>query len=92
MAQAEVHAICKSKEASWEMEVFSQKDKKMNNVLRQFLAGVLAGGITSGTAVVTLLQDTLLTAISGGEWVSIGIGGFVAAAAGWKTLLTEARR
>jgi hypothetical protein len=47
----------------------------MNNVLRQFLAGVLAGGITSGTAVVTLLQDTLLTAISGGEWVSIGIGG-----------------
>jgi hypothetical protein len=30
MAQPEIYALGKSAETSWEMEVFSQKDKKMN--------------------------------------------------------------
>jgi hypothetical protein len=61
----------------------------MNNTFRQFLAGILAGGITSGSSIVTLLLDTDLAMIADGQWLSITIGGFIAAAAGWKTLLTE---
>ncbi len=63
----------------------------MNNVVKQFIAGLLAGGITSGSSVVTLLLDTDLAMIKDGQWLTIAIGGFVAAAAGWKTLLTESR-
>jgi len=62
------------------------------NIVRQFLAGILAGGITSGTAITTMLQETALTAISAGEWLSIAIGGLTAAAAGWRTLLTEPKK
>ena len=61
----------------------------MNNVLKQFIAGILAGGITSGTAITTVLNESALAAVSAGQWLSIGIGGFIAAAAGWVTLLTK---
>jgi hypothetical protein len=61
----------------------------MNNYIRQTLSGLLAGGIASSTAVVTALQETPLNAVSDGQWVTIGLGGFLAAAAGWRTLLAN---
>jgi hypothetical protein len=59
----------------------------MNNAIRQAVSGVLAGGIASATAVVTALQETPLAEVSDGQWVTVGLGGFLAAAAGWRTLL-----
>jgi hypothetical protein len=61
----------------------------MNEYLREILAGLLAGGMAAGTAIVTALQETALAEISDGQWLSIGIGGFLAAGAGWKTLLAR---
>lgn len=61
----------------------------MNEYIREMLAGILAGGMASGTAVVTALQETTLAEMTDGQWVTIGIGGFLAAAAGWKTLLAR---
>lgn len=61
----------------------------MNNYVRQIISGLLAGGIASATAVVTALQETQLDAVTDGQWVTIGLGGFLAAAAGWRTLLAN---
>ena len=61
----------------------------MNEYVRQIISGVLAGGMASGTAIVSVLQEAALAQITDGQWVSIGIGGFIAAAAGWKTLLAR---
>ncbi|GAF72052.1 unnamed protein product, partial [marine sediment metagenome] len=59
----------------------------MNEITRQIISGILAGSIAASTAVVTLLQDTLLIDVTSGQWLTIGLGGFLAAAAGWRTLL-----
>lgn len=61
----------------------------MNETAREVLAGVLAGSMAAGTAVVTALQETSLTDMSDGQWVTIALGGFLAAAAGWKALLSR---
>lgn len=59
----------------------------MDEITRQLISGVLAGAIAAATAIVTLLQDTLLIDVTDGQWLTIGLGGFLAAAAGWRTLL-----
>ena len=64
----------------------------MNEITKQIISGILAGGIAAATAVVTLLQDTELLMISDGQWLTIGLGGFLAAAAGWRTLLAQPPR
>ena len=61
----------------------------MNETAREVLAGVLAGGMAAGTAVVTALQETPLADMSDGQWVTISLGGFLAAGAGWKALLAR---
>lgn len=61
----------------------------MNDTVREVLAGILAGSMAAGTAIVTALQETALADVTDGQWVSIGIGGFLAAAAGWRTLLSK---
>jgi len=61
----------------------------MNETVREILAGVLAGGMASATAVATALQETALPEMTAGQWVTIGIGGFLAAAGGWKQLLSR---
>ncbi|GAF83237.1 unnamed protein product [marine sediment metagenome] len=64
----------------------------MDEITRQLVSGVLAGAIASATAVVTLLQDTALIEVSDGQWTTIFLGGFLAAAAGWRTLLAQPPR
>lgn len=64
----------------------------MNEYARQAAAAGLAGLMAAGTATVTVLQDASLAAVTDGQWVTIGIGGFLAAAAGWKTLLTPPKK
>ena len=61
----------------------------MNATVKGFVSGVMAGGIATSTAVITALQETPLADISDGAWVSAGLGGFLAAAAGWRTLLAN---
>lgn len=61
----------------------------MNDTVREILAGLLAGSMAAGTAIVAILQDTALVDITDGQWVSIAIGGFLAAGTGWKTLLAR---
>ena len=61
----------------------------MNATVKGFISGTLAGSIATATAVVTALQETPLAEISDGAWVSAGLGGFLAAAAGWRTLLAD---
>jgi len=57
--------------------------------VRESLAAALAGAMASGTAIVTALQETALAEMSQGQWVTIGVGGFLAAAQGWKQLLSR---
>lgn len=59
----------------------------MNPALKQFLSGSLAGTIAAGTAAVAMLTEVQLEAVTSGQWVVIGVGGFLAAAKDWKTLL-----
>ena len=59
------------------------------NYVKELLAGLLAGLMAAGTATVTVLQEAALTEVGDGQWVTIAIGGFLAAAAGWRTLLTS---
>ncbi len=61
----------------------------MSELVRQAVSGLLAGAIASATAIITLLQDTVLSDVTSGQWVTIGLGGFLAAAAGWRTLLAS---
>lgn len=60
----------------------------MNEILRQVLAGLLGGLMASGTATIAVLQETRLAEVMPGQWVIIAIGGFLAAGAAWKTLLS----
>ena len=64
----------------------------MDNLIRQALSGILAGGIASATATVTALQEVSLAEVSDGSWMTIGLGGFLAAAAGWRTLLAAPKK
>ena len=64
----------------------------MKNGIRQFLAGLLAWGITSASVLGTLLLDVPVEAITDTQWWTTAIGGFLSAAAGWRTLLLEPRR
>ena len=64
----------------------------MGNIIKQFVAGILAGGIAFSTALAAILQNTEFSAISTGEWVTMGAGWFVAAATGWVTLLTDPKK
>lgn len=61
----------------------------MKDTLRQILSGLIGGVMASGTATITLLQDTPLAYIRPGEWVSIILGGLLAALAAWRTLLAD---
>ena len=61
----------------------------MNATVKGFISGMLAGGIASAGSTVTALQEAQLEAISDGAWVTIGLTGFLAAAVGWRTLLTK---
>ena len=61
----------------------------MNDWFRELLAGLVAAGMSSGAAIVAILQETPLSGITDGQWVAIGIMGFLAAGAGWLTLLTK---
>jgi len=61
----------------------------MKQPLKQVLSGLIGGLMASGTATVTLLQDTPLMYIRPGEWLSIVIGGLLAALAAWRTLLAD---
>ena len=64
----------------------------MNEYVRQTLAGLLAGAMAAGTATVTVLQKVPLVEVSDGQWVTIAIGGFLAAGAGWRTLLAPPKK
>ena len=59
----------------------------MSDAVKQVLSGLVGGLITSGTATLTLLQDTPLVYVRPGEWATIAIGGTLAALAAWRTLL-----
>ena len=61
----------------------------MDEITKQVISGVLAGALTAATAVITLLQDTSLMDVSDGQWLTIALGAFIAAGAGWKTLLAQ---
>jgi hypothetical protein len=61
----------------------------MNEITKQIVSGFLASAIAASTAIVTLLQDTPLIEITDGQWLTIALGGFLAAAAGWRTLLAK---
>ena len=61
----------------------------MNEYGKEAVAGLLGGLITSATAIGTALQETSLAEMSGGQWMMIGMGGFVAAASTWKALLSN---
>ena len=63
----------------------------MNNTVRQILSGFTAGVIVGGTAIVAMLVDVPLEDVTGGQWVTIGIGGLLASAKDWKTLLAPPR-
>ena len=64
----------------------------IDEITKQIISGVLAGSIASATAVVAILQDSALIDITDGQWLTICLGGFLAAAAGWKTLLAQPPR
>lgn len=64
----------------------------MNEYIKEGLAGLLGGLITSATAVGTALQETALVDITPGQWVMVGMGGFIAAATTWKALLARPPR
>jgi hypothetical protein len=57
--------------------------------VRESLAALLAGAMASGTAVITALQETPVAEMTQGQWITIGVGGFLAAAQGWKQLLSR---
>jgi hypothetical protein len=61
----------------------------MADTIKQFMSGLIGGVMASGTATVTLLQDLPLHDIRPGHWLSIVIGGLLAALAAWRTLLAE---
>jgi hypothetical protein len=63
----------------------------MNNAARQTISGVLAGGIAAVTAVMASLPEMDMGSITTTQWVIIGMGGFLAAAKDWKTLLAPPR-
>jgi hypothetical protein len=63
----------------------------MNNTTRQTISGILAGGIAAVTAVMASLPEMNMTEITTTQWVIIGMGGFLAAAKDWKTLLAQPR-
>ena len=64
----------------------------MNEYAKEGVAGLLGGLITSATAIGTALQETPLAEMSGGQWMMIGMGGFVAAASTWRALLSKPPR
>ena len=57
--------------------------------IRESLAAALAGAMAGGTAIVSVLQETPLREVTDGQWITISIGGFLAAAQGWKQLLSR---
>lgn len=59
-------------------------------IVKQGVAGLLGGFMAAGTATVTVLQEVALEMVTDGQWVTIAIGGFLAAATTWKALLTPA--
>ena len=61
----------------------------MNATLKGFLSGLLAGSITSAGAIITALQETPIELMAAGQWVTIGLSGFLASAVGWRTMLTR---
>ncbi len=61
----------------------------MNSTAKQFLAGLLGGLMASGTATVTVLQETAFNAVTTGQWTVIGLGGALATFSAWRTLLVE---
>ena len=58
-------------------------------IVREILAGLLAGGMAAGTGIVSVLQETPVAEVTPGVWITIGVGGFIAAAQGWKQLLSR---
>ena len=57
--------------------------------VRETLAATLAGAMAAATAVISVFQETPVAEITQGQWWTIGIGGFLAAAQGWKQLLSR---
>ena len=57
--------------------------------IREALAGFLGGAMAGGTAIVSVLQDTPLREVTDGQWLTIAIGSFLAAAQAWKQLLSR---
>jgi hypothetical protein len=58
-------------------------------LVRESLAGLLGGAMAGGTAIVSVLQDTPLREVTDGQWLTIAIGSFLAAAQAWKQLLSR---
>ena len=61
----------------------------MKEWLREILAGLLAAAMAAGTAIGAAIQEAPVSGITDSQWWAIGIGAFMAAAAGWKTLLAR---
>ena len=61
----------------------------MNEILKQFLVGLLGGFITTGNAVITVLVETPYESVTTGQWIVMFVGGFVAMFVAWRTLLTR---
>ena len=64
----------------------------MNNGLRRFLSGLIAGALVSGTSVYTLLSSVTLDNITPEQWVLMGLGGAAAALKDWRTFLANPYR
>ena len=45
--------------------------------------------MAAGSAIVTVLQETPVSGITDGQWITMGVTGGLAAGAGWITLLTK---
>lgn len=63
----------------------------MDGTTKQVISGILAGLISSGTAVLALAADLPdgagLGDISSVAWLTIGVGGALSVFKDWKTLL-----
>ena len=62
------------------------------NVVRQIVSGALGGAMAYGTAIVTVIQDTPVAEVTQGQWWTAAIGGAIAAATAWRTLLALPNR
>lgn len=66
----------------------------MNNTVRQFLSGLIAGMIVMATSMIAIASDlpdgsSALSSITEVQWFVAVLGGVLAAMKDWKTLLAE---